>query len=166
METVEAGRWVKIRYRLELTKEGSEEGIDANSKGEHEAIFIYGVEEQVPSLEAALKGAKKGDEMEFTVPPEELYGSYRPSLVKEIPKKGLLRQRLKEGQYYRQIKRSALVSFKVLKVNEDTVLADFNPPLAGIGARLWLKVLDVWQASEEEIKRASESQAKRKIGCG
>jgi len=166
MENVKEGRWVKIRYRLDLKKEGFGEKIVTPAKNEHESTFLYGVEKQIPSLEAILKGAKKGDELRTKVSPEELYGPYKPSLIKEIPKKGLLRQRLKEGQYYRQIKKSALVSFKVLKINEDTVLADFNPPLAGIGADLWLEVLDVWDATEEEIKQASESQAKKKIGCG
>ena len=91
---------------------------------------------------------------------------YDPSLTREIPKKGLIKQRVKEGQYYRQMKKGCLVSFKVLEVRPQTVLADFNEPLAGISVSVDLKILSIRDASKAEIDAAHESQLKKSIGCG
>ena len=128
--------------------------------------FIYGVESQIPSLEDALKGARPGDRKKIEVPAAELYGEHDPSLIREIPKQGLIKQRVKEGRYYRQIKRGSLVSFKILEVRPNSVLADFNPPTAGITATVDLEVISVRQATQEEINKAMEDQRRRQIGCG
>ena len=87
-------------------------------------------------------------------------------MTREIPKKDLITQRLKEGQYYRQMKQGCLVSFKVLEVRPETVVADFNEPLAGILVSMALEVLSVRDASREEIETARETQAKKAMGCG
>ncbi len=128
--------------------------------------FIYGVESQIPSLEDALKGARPGDKKRIKVLPGELYGEHDSSLIKEIPKQGLIKQRIKEGKYYRQMKRGSLVSFKIIEVRPKTVVADFNPPTAGISATIELEVLSVVNASEKEINEAMEAQNRRRIGCG
>ena len=100
------------------------------------------------------------------VPPHELYGDHDTELIREIPKEGLLKQRVREGEYYRQMKMGSLVEFKVLETKDDTVLVDFNKPLAGISALMDGEVLAVRKPSEEEISKAEESQRKREIGCG
>ena len=128
--------------------------------------FIYGVESQIPSLENALRGARPGDKKVIEVPPAELYGERDSSLIREIPKHGLIKQRIKEGRYYRQIKRGSLVSFKILEVRPTTVVADFNPPTAGISATVRLEVISVVKASEQEISEAMEAEKRRQIGCG
>ncbi len=141
---------------------------DGTTKTQPERIFtfIYGVESQIPSLENALKGARPGDRKRVEVPPAELYGEHDPSLIREIPRQGLIKQRIKEGRYYRQIKRGSLVSFKILEVTPKAVLADFNPPTAGISATVDLEVISVVDATEKEINRAIEDQNRRQIGCG
>ena len=128
--------------------------------------FIYGVESQIPSLEEALKGARPGDKKKVEVPPSELYGEHDSSLIREIPKQGLIKQRIRQGKYYRQMKRGSLVSFKILEVRPKTVVADFNPPTAGISASVDLEVLTVVKATDKEINQAIEVQNRRQIGCG
>jgi len=110
-------------------------------------------------------GAKKGDKLRVHIPAKELYGERDKSLIKEIPKKGFIKQRIKEGEYYRQIKKGELISFKVLEIRSDTILVDFNPPMAGVSAFLDLEVINVKKASEKEIGEARQAEAKRKIGC-
>ncbi|MCD6294055.1 MAG: hypothetical protein J7M20_03840, partial [Deltaproteobacteria bacterium] len=77
--------------------------------------FIYGVEHQVPTLEKALEGAAASHQFSLVIPPGELYDAHDTDLIREIPKEGLLKQRVREGQYYRQMKMSSLVQFKVLE---------------------------------------------------
>jgi FKBP-type peptidyl-prolyl cis-trans isomerase SlyD len=128
--------------------------------------FIYGVERQVPTLEKALAKACVGDRLSLQIPPSEIYGARDPGLIKEIPRKGLIKQRLKEGQRYRQIKSGALVSFKVLEIRPTTVIVDLNRPLAGISVSMDLEVLAVRKATKDEIHTAYQAQAKKTIGCG
>ena len=151
---------VKYRMRTHL--------LDGTVKNhpEEEMSFIFGVDRQVPSLEKAMEGCRVGDRLSITIPAQEIYGDYDPTLTKEIPRKGLIKQRLKEGQYYRQMKQGCLVSFKVLELKPKTVVADFNEPLAGISVSMELEILAVKDASNAEIDAAHDAQVKRSIGCG
>ena len=133
---------------------------------EDEVRFIFGVEDQVPTLEKALEGVETGRKFSLQIPASEIYGAHDPSLIREIPKEGLIKQRLKEGKFYRQMKMGSLVSFKILEVRPDTVLADFNKPMAGISASMRGEVVAIRKADKAEIAAAREAQRKKRIGCG
>lgn len=153
---------VTLRYRMRTHfPDGA-----VKERDEERMSFVFGVETQAPSLEKALEGKRPGDAVSLTIPPAEVYGEHDPGLILEIPKKGLIKQRLKPGQFYRQMKMGSMVSFKVLEIRPDTVLADFNRPLTGIRVSLEAEVLEVRQAAPDEIRAAAEAQAKRDIGCG
>jgi len=128
--------------------------------------FIFGTERQVPTLERTLHGARAGDRFSLHIPPSEIYGEHDPSLVREVPKKGLVKQRLRKGRFYRQMKKGTLISFKVLEIGPDTVVADFNKPMAGISVSMDVEVMAIRDASDEEIEAAREAQLKKSIGCG
>jgi len=161
MESVQLEKMVTITYHMitHLTdgavKDHQEEAI----------TFVYGVERQVPTLERALEGCHVGDRKNTNIPSSEIYGEHDPRLIAEIPRKGLLKQRLVQGQYYRQMKKGKLISFKVLDILPHTVMADFNDPLAGIEVSMDLEVTAIRDASVEEVEAAREAQVKRRIGC-
>jgi FKBP-type peptidyl-prolyl cis-trans isomerase SlyD len=161
MDSVQIEKMVTITYHMmtHLT-DGS-----IKNHPEETLTFVYGVERQVPTLERALEGCHVGDRKNITIPSGEIYGEHDPRLIAEIPRKGLLRQRLVQGQYYRQMKKGKLISFKVLDILPHTILADFNDPLAGIEVSLDLEVTAIREASSEEVKAAREAQVKRRIGC-
>ena len=153
-----------VMIRLKMITEISQ-GV-FKERPEDEVRFIFGIEEQVPTLEKALEGAEVGQKFSLQIPASEIYGAHDPLLIKEIPKKGLIRQRLKEGKFYRQMKMGSLVSFKILDVRPDTVLVDFNKPMAGISASISGEVVAIRRADKAEIAAAREAQRKKKIGCG
>jgi FKBP-type peptidyl-prolyl cis-trans isomerase SlyD len=161
-ESVRPDRAVKVRY---VMRSHLPDGT-VKERPPEEMEFIFGVERQVPTLEKALASACEGDRLGLHIPPSEIYGAHDPALIREIPKRGLIKQRLREGQLYRQIKGGALVSFKVLEVRPATVVIDLNPPLAGISVSMDLEVLAVRKASEDEINDAYHAQVKKTIGCG
>jgi len=153
---------VTIRYAMKtLLSDGT-----SKERPEEEMEFIFGVERQVATLEKALNGAKVGDRFSLHIPASEIYGEHDPTLIREIPKKGLIKQRIRPGAYYRQMKQGCLVSFRVLEVRADTVLVDFNEPMAGISVLMDLEVTGLRKASKKEIIRAREAQRKKSIGCG
>jgi FKBP-type peptidyl-prolyl cis-trans isomerase SlyD len=162
MAVIQPGKMVTLKYSMRS------HFLDGTFK-EHPSetiTFVYGVERQVPSLEKTLEGCRTGEKKSVTIPAEEIYGDYDPSLIREIPKKGLIKQRLVEGQFYRQMKMGTLVSFKVLEVRPHTVVADFNEPLAGIKVSMDFEVADIRDATKKEIETAMEMQMKKSIGCG
>jgi len=162
MDRIEQDCAVTIRFTMSTEISPGE----FKERPEDEVRFIFGVEEQVPALENVLEGAQVGQQFSLQIPPSEIYGEHDPSLIREIPKKGLVKQRVKKGKFYRQMKMGSLVSFKILEVKPDTVLVDFNKPMAGISASMRGKVVAISRASEAEIAAARESQRRKKIGCG
>ena len=162
LATIEKLRAVTIRLKIEpQVAEGK-----PPEPVRQEFEFIYGVEHQVPTLEKELEGATAGHQFSLVIPPQELYGDHDPVLVREIPKEGLIKQRVREGKYYRQIKKGCLVQFKVLEIRDHMLLVDFNEPMAGVSALMEGEVLAVRYPSEAEISKAEEDQRKREIGCG
>ena len=162
MERIQTDKKVTLKYTMRThfadgtTKEQPEEQM----------TFIFGVERQAPTLEKALEERTAGDKIHITIPSSEIYGEHDASLIREIPQKGLIKQRIKEGQYYRQMKMGSLISFRVLEVRPTTVLADFNKPLAGISVSLDVEILAIREATKNEIDSAIDAQVKRSIGCG
>ena len=161
-EIVQPEKMVTLKYTLVSSL------LDGTVKNhpQEEMTFVFGVERQIPSMEQALQGCRQGEKKKITIPAKEIYGEYDPNLVREIPKKGLVRQRLVEGQFYRQMKMGSLVSFKVKEIRPQTVLADFNEPLAGIVVSMDFEVLALRDATKAEIEEATERQMKKSIGCG
>ena len=161
MESVQIEKMVTVTYHMmTYLADGT-----IKDHPEEEITFVYGVERQVPTLERALEGSHVGDRKNVTISPAEIYGEHDPRLISEIPRRGLLKQRLVQGQYYRQMKRGKLISFKVLEILPNTVVADFNDPLAGIEVFMEFEVTAMRDASPEEIEMAREAQVKRRIGC-
>ncbi len=162
MDRIEDQSAVTLRLKIVAQLPEGEERNPQESQFE----FIFGVEHQVPSLEKVLQGAEAGYRFSILVPPEELYGIWDPQLVREIPKEGLIKQRVRKGRYYRQIKMGSLIEFKILEIRDDTVLVDFNKPTAGISALMEGEVLGIRKPSDEEISTARDEQRKKEIGCG
>lgn len=161
MKSIQTDKKVTVTYRMIIhLPDGTEK-----EHPEERVSFIYGVDRQVPAMEKALEGRRPGQKISLVIPPQEIYGEHDPDLIREIPRKGLIRQRIREGQFYRQMKKGTLISFKILEVRPDTVLADFNRPMAGISISMQVEVLAVEDASKKEIDTAMQAQVRRSIGC-
>jgi len=114
--------------------------------------FVYGVDVQYPSVETALMNKEPGDRIEVYVPPEELYGPYDDSLVKELPRSDYKPERLKEGKMYREMRRRSLVQFLVKEIRDDVIVADLNDPRAGTSAVFNIVVKEVREAAKSELR--------------
>jgi FKBP-type peptidyl-prolyl cis-trans isomerase SlyD len=113
--------------------------------------FVYGVDVQYPSVETALMNKGAGDRVKVYVPPEEIFGAYDESLVRELPREDYKQERLKPGKMYREMKRKSLVQFLVKEVRDDMIVADFNDPRAGTWAEFDILVKEVRPAKKEEM---------------
>ncbi len=114
--------------------------------------FVYGVDVQYPSVEAAIMNKKVGDCVSVYVPPEEIFGPYDPELVRELPRGDYKPERLKPGKVYREMRNRCLVEFLVRELRDDVVVADFNKPGAGTYAEFHIEIKDICEASKSELR--------------
>lgn len=113
--------------------------------------FVMGVDVQYPSVERALLNRCAGDRVCVHVPPEEMFGCYDETLVRELPREDYKEERLREGCMYREMKRKCLVQFVVKELRDGVIVADFNDPKAGSSAEIDILVKEVRPATKAEM---------------
>ena len=149
---VQPNRVVTLHYRLFLEDTG-ELVEDTEAKGAP-FQFIYGINQILPALEAALLDMEAGEEKEIVLTPEEAYGPVDPDAVDVLDRAafGDLADDLVPGMmFYATTQGGQQIPFYVKEIQEDKVVIDFNHPLAGETLRFQLKVEDVREATPEEL---------------
>jgi FKBP-type peptidyl-prolyl cis-trans isomerase SlyD len=114
--------------------------------------FVYGVDVQYPSIEAAIRDKRTGDRIHVVVPPQELFGCYEETLVRELPRSDYKQERLRPGRMYREMRKKCLVQFMVKELQDDVIVADFNDPRAGTCAEFDILIKDVREATKNEMQ--------------
>ena len=115
-----------------------------SNKGKDPISYTHGQGEIIRGVEKALDGMELNEEKRFRVPPEEAYGPVDPNGFKEVPKSAIPAAALKPGTPIgtRGPKGEELV-IHVSEVKEETVVLDFNHPLAGKTLNFDVKVLGI-----------------------
>lgn len=106
--------------------------IDA-SRAQEPLGFIIGGGGVVKGLEEKIKDMKVGEKRTIEVPPESAYGQRRQSLVLEMDRSrfpGEIRPAV-EQEVQLRTSDGAVLSGRVVHVDEDRVTVDANHPLAG-----------------------------------
>lgn len=145
---IERGKVVTFHYRL---RDDEGEEIES-SEGKDPAVYLHGRGSIVPGLENEMRGHDAGDKFTATITPEHAYGMYDPDAVGRIPIKHLIRPgRLSVGKAVAvNTKRGPARAF-VTKVGRFNVDVDFNHPLAGRTLVFDVEVIDVRDATAEEL---------------
>ncbi len=130
--------------------------------------MVFGTGRMLKSFEDKLLGLRSGDSFEFLLNSEESFGDYNKDLLMEIPKTVFM--------VNGEIKPDTLVvgrvvpmmdgdgnpfDGRVVAVNESTVSMDFNHPLAGKSLFTKGEVLNVREATYDELYPAASG-----CGCG
>ena len=126
--------------------------IDKSDDGSF--AYLHGARNIIPGLETALAGKAAGDELTVTVPPEEAYGLRNESMMQQVPK-----TMFEDGsqidigsQFHAQGPNGEMLVVTVMEVQDEHVVIDGNHPLAGVDLNFDVKVVDVRDASAEEIE--------------
>jgi FKBP-type peptidyl-prolyl cis-trans isomerase SlyD len=146
---IAANKAVSIDYTL--TNDAGEV-IDSSSGGAP-LVYLHGAANIIPGLEKALEGKQAGDELEVAIEPEDAYGEYLAELV------STLNRSLFEGvdelevgmQFHASAPDGQMQIVTIRDIDGDDVTVDGNHPLAGQRLNFKVKVIDVRDASEEEI---------------
>ncbi|MBX3325060.1 MAG: peptidylprolyl isomerase [Nitrospira sp.] len=141
--TVSNGKQVTLEYTLKLDDQSV---VDTNVGGEPLKL-TQGNHEVIPGLEKALEGMAVGEKKKVTVAPTEAYGTVDPKAFQEVDRKMVPADAQKVGtQLEGKTNDGKTVYPRISEVKNDTVVLDFNHPLAGKTLHFDVKVLDVAQA--------------------
>jgi FKBP-type peptidyl-prolyl cis-trans isomerase SlyD len=125
---------------------------------EEPLVFIFGVGSMIPGFESQLEGKEPGNEYAFSLQPQEAYGEYNPDAVVDLPLETFkVDGQIKEGMLTlgnvipMQDQNGNPLRGKVKNVKEEQVTMDFNHELAGKELHFTGKIIEVREASSEEI---------------
>jgi FKBP-type peptidyl-prolyl cis-trans isomerase SlyD len=114
--------------------------------------YLHGHKNIIPGLESALVGKAVGDTVEVRVAPEDGYGAPNPALEQVVPRdrfQGI--ESLEVGMQFQASTDQGAVSVRVVKIEDEDVSVDGNHPLAGKHLNFNVTVLELREATEEEI---------------
>ena len=141
---------VSIQYTL--TNEQGE--VIDSSVGSAPLEYLQGAQNIIVGLENALEGKAKGDELEVSIEPEDAYGEYSPELIATLSRsmfEGV--DTLEVGmQFHASAPDGGMQIVTVRDVEGDEVTVDGNHPLAGQVLNFKVKVMDVRDATADEIQ--------------
>ena len=126
--------------------------IDRSEEGGPLA-YIHGNGQLIPGLETALEGRGKGDKVAVDVPPEQGYGERDEEGVQIVARNQFDDSvEIEVGmQFEAQDDDEGHQIVTVAAVDGENITLDTNHPLAGKNLRFKVEILDVRDASTEEL---------------
>ena len=119
-----------------------------SSQGRDPLYYLHGANNLIPGMEEGLEGRAKGDHLQLDVAPEKGYGKRDPALVEEVPRKAFGGQNIEVGMQFEANDGQVIT---VTKVGPETVTVDANHPLADQNLHFDVEVLDVRDATADEL---------------
>jgi FKBP-type peptidyl-prolyl cis-trans isomerase SlyD len=147
---------------LEYTLSDEAGEILESSKGKDPLTYIHGSGGLVKGFETALEGKSPKDVLNFTVHPKDGYGERRDDLVFQAKREQFAAiSELTIGMPLRVQTSEGAMVVRIVEVQEDSVLLDANHPLSGKDLTFDVEVLDVRDATPEEL----EDEQQDSCGC-
>jgi len=122
-------------------------------EGKQPIAYLHGGYGNVPpKIEEALEGQTAGYQVTLDLQPQDAFGERDENLVQTISRSQFPPGVKVGGQLQGRDREGHVRAFLVKKIKGQQVFLDGNHPLAGIGLRFAVTVVDVRAASEEEVK--------------
>jgi FKBP-type peptidyl-prolyl cis-trans isomerase SlyD len=143
------GMVVTFDFTLRL----NDDEVADTTQGQMPLRFVVGQGQLLPGLEDAMIGMVAGEQRQITLEPADAYGDWDEDALEEIAiselpdgvdlEEGMpLEVTDNEGETYEA---------SVYEVKKDTVILDYNHPLAGETLQFDVKVIDIRPATPEEL---------------
>lgn len=147
---IKQDRVVTFSYILSDAAGNQLEQADANDP----TAYLHGHFNILLALEAGLEGSEIGANVSIDLPAAKAYGLRKEGLVKRIPIKNLHavnNKRLSKGAHIQFKTDSGMVDGSIVKVGKFNADIDTNHPMAGMDLHFDIHILDVREATEQEI---------------
>jgi len=146
---IEKDRVVTIDYKLQ----DSEGEVLDSSEDSDPLVYIHGNDNIIAGLEKHLLGKKAGDKVDCVVPAKEGYGERDESLVFKVNKSEFGDgAEIEVGMQFEAHGEGGAQIVTVVGFEGDEVSIDANHPLAGTELHFSVSVVDVREATAEELE--------------
>lgn len=151
--------FVSIHYTLT-----DKDGVELDSSRDTEPLgYLHGVGYLIPGLERELEGKEAGDKLNVVVQPEDAYGERNEEWVVQVDR----------SQFDTDVPIQVGMQFEagggrvvtVTAVADDEITIDANHPMAGKELHFDVEVIDVREATPDELA-AIQSSCSCGGGCG
>ena len=142
---------VLIHYTL---KDNAGEVLDSSEEKEPLA-FIQGIGNIIVGLEDAMVGKAVGDKVNTTVTPDKGYGERSDENIHKVPLSGFEAdgdEKLVVGMQVRVETNDGINIADVASIDGEEVTLDLNHPLAGEILHFDVEVVDIREATKEELE--------------
>lgn len=158
--------FVALTYDLYVGEENEKELMEQATE-EQPLTFYTGLGMMLDRFEAEIAPLKVGDSFDFVIPVDDAYGEYEDEKIIELPKNifevdgAIDEEMIAEGNMVPLVDSEGnRINASIVSVGEDIVTVDINHPLAGEDLHFVGKVIEMREATEEELKAVFSS------GCG
>ncbi len=126
--------------------------IDESPEGEP-LPYLHGFGNIIPGLEREMAGKKVGDSFQVQVEPAEGYGEREEELV-QVYNRSLFHgvENIEVGMQFQMQTDEGIQVAYVSHVVGDDITLDLNHPLAGVTLKFDVKIVDIRDASSEELE--------------
>lgn len=156
--TISKDKVVSVNYHLSSKTDNNPEELVEQTSKEQPFVFLFGAGSLIPTFEKELLNKKPGDKFDFHVDAANAYGEHQEDYVAEIPKEAFHvegefdSERVKVGEELPMLDSEGHQMFGlVVAIGDASVTMDFNHPLAGHDLHFVGEVLDVREATAEEL---------------
>ncbi len=142
--------------------------IDQATK-ESPMMFIHGVGGMIPGFEKELEGKNIGDSFSIVVEPADAYGERNDALTQDVSREmfaGVPDEQLVTGAQFQAQTDAGVEIITIAGVEGDTIKIDANHPLAGVTLHFDVEMLDIREATEEELAHGHVHAAGHSHGEG
>lgn len=131
-----------VSFEYTLSDDNGE--VLQSNRGKEPVTYTHGQHEIIPGLEKGLAEMEINEEKSIRIKPEEAYGQVDPQGFKEVPKSDIPTTQLEVGTPLNaRGPQGEELLIHVSEVKDDTVVLDFNHPLAGKTLNFDVKVVDI-----------------------
>ena len=158
---IETNQIVSLEYEV---RDG-DTVVDSNL-GAAPLVFMFGKGQIIPGLEAGIQNMAIGEKGDVLVKAEDAYGTHNPDAKQEVPKDQFAGIDLEVGMtLYGQGEDGGTVQVVVQEIGTESVIIDFNHPLAGKDLMFSVTINNVRDASAEEVMSGIPAENKQEEGC-
>lgn len=146
-----------ITVNYNLHKDTAEGEMIESTEGKDPLAFMSGLGQMIPEFENNVADLKEGDEFSFGIKSENAYGKKTEEAIIELPqdifmKDGKLAEEVIVGNVLPLEDQNGHVHpAKIMSINEETITADVNHPLADQDLHFTGKVVENRDATAEEL---------------
>lgn len=137
---------------LNYTLKDVDGSVLESSVGSEPLAYLHGHNNIIVGLEKELEGKSQGDSIEATIAPEEAYGERNKDMVQVVDRNLFEGMDVDPGTQFQAQTSQGVQLVTVVSADDDEVTIDGNHPMAGKTLVFEVEVLEVRDASAEELE--------------